>query len=86
MLVVLNLCMVLGLEGDKIIGFNRVAVRVKFGNFGIFFPTLGICAMWRLVFAISHSLLHGVTKTELLTRLAVLRPVDNLKFVHGFVV
>ena len=84
MLVVLNLCMVWGLEGDEIIGFNRVAVWVEFGDFRIFFPGLCICAMWRLVFAVSHGFLQGVAGREYFARLHVLRPVDDFKFVHGF--
>ena len=77
------MCMVSGLEGDEIVGFNGVAVWVKFGDFGVFFPSLSVCAMWRLVIAIGHGFLHGVTRTELLAGFAVLRPVDNGKFAHG---
>ena len=83
MLVVLNMCMVWGLEGDEIVGFNGVAVRVQFGDFGVFFPGLGISAMWRLVFAIGHGFLHGVAGGKNFAGLHVLRPVDDFKFVHG---
>ena len=86
MFVVLNLCMVLGLEGDKIVGFNRVAVWVKFGHFRVFFPCLSICTMWRLVFAISHGFLQGVAGGKGFACPHILRPVDDFKFVHGFVV
>ena len=46
--------MVWGLEGYKIVGINGVAVWVKFGDFGVFFPSLGISAVWRLVLAKIH--------------------------------
>ena len=83
MLVVLNLCMVWGLEGDEIVGFNGVAVRVQFGDFGVFFPSLSVCAVWRLVLAVGHGFLQRVAGVKNFTRLHILRPVDDFKFVHG---
>ena len=84
MLVVLNLCMVWGLEADEIVGFNGVAVRVQFGDFGVLLKGLGIPSAGRLMLAVSHGFLQGVAGGKNFACLHVLRPVDDFKFVHGF--
>ena len=83
MLVVLNLCMVLGLEGDKIIRFNRLAMFIHLGDFRVFFPALRICAMWRLVLTITYCAVQAAKIAKVFARLCVLRPVGDFKFVHG---
>ena len=83
MLVVLNLCMVLGLEGDEIVGFNRVAVWVKFDYFRVFFPGLRICAMWRLVLTITYCAVQAAKIAKVFARSHILRPIYDFKFVHG---
>ena len=83
MLVVLNLCMVWGLEGDEIVGFNGVAVRVQFGDFRVLLKGLGICAMWRLVLAITYCAVQAAKMAKVFAGPHILRPVDDFKFVHG---
>ena len=83
MLVVLNLCMVWGLEADEIVGFNGVAVRVQFGDFRVLLKGLGFPSAGDLVFAIGHGFLQGVAGREAFACPHVLRPVDDFKFVHG---
>ena len=84
MLVVLNLCMVLGLEGDEIVSFNRVAVFIQLRYFRVFFPGLRICAMWRLVVTITYCAVQAAKIAKVFARSHILRPVDDFKFVHGF--
>ena len=84
MLVVLNLCMVWGLEGDEIIGFNRVAVWVQFGDFRVLLKGLGFPSAGRLMLAVSHGFLQGVAGGKNFAGLHVLGPVDDFKFVHGW--
>lgn len=56
--------MVLCLVSNKVVRINRVAVWVKFGDFRILFPGLGISAVWRLVLAVVHCVLQCVTRAE----------------------
>ena len=57
---------------------------IRFNDLGVLFVIICVPVVGKIVLSIGHSLLQGVAGRELLAGFAILRPVDESEFVHGF--